>query len=262
MLVAVFGDVHGALDGMYEVARRWSGESGLAIDLVLQCGDLGAFRSADPNDEAAADRATRRRLERDPTELGAVPYLNGDRTAPFETWFIHGNHDPFRMLARFVDRPIDPAGRIRYLGSGAVHEFRAADTVLRIAALGGMEYRFGKVAPPVDEPVAKYIHGASLERLHHTPGRADVLLLHEAPFNKGLHDRFPTGSKRITALIEALAPRLVFYGHYDRPPEPFRMGESFCVPMNSDRALRVPGRDGAMGILRWPEGTFAYVPKA
>jgi Icc-related predicted phosphoesterase len=122
-----------------------------------------------------------------------------------------------------------------------------------------MEYRFGKYPTPTDDRVQKYLSSSALEALGSCREELDVLLLHDAPINKGLQDRFPTGSTRLKELIETLQPRFAFYGHYDNPPEPFRIGRTLCAGLNQREARRIPGRDGAMAVLRTDEWAFEFV---
>lgn len=44
MYLAVFGDVHGNLDAMYEYVQRWEEKYGTPISAILQTGDLGVFQ--------------------------------------------------------------------------------------------------------------------------------------------------------------------------------------------------------------------------
>ena len=254
MIVGIFGDVHGNLPGVYELCGRWEDENQEKIDLVLQTGDMGLYRSVEE-----LDKATRKHFAKDDSELAAAAYLTGKRAAPIKTWFVHGNHENFALLSDKVDQPLDSAGRIIFLGPGSVRTFRKGDDVLRVAGLGWMEYRFGKYPLPSNERVQKYLHPASLNKLQSMDVKVDVLLLHDAPLNKGLRHKFPTGSKRLTELIEKMAPRFAFYGHYDDPPEPFQSGSTFCAGMNYAKAKRIPNRDGAMGILRAGTGEFRFV---
>ncbi len=253
MIVAVFGDVHGDLAGMYGLCQQWEMERGRGIDLVLQTGDMGLWRAVDE-----MDKADRREFERRKGQLTTHGYLMGEKEPPIETWLVHGNNENFALLPQCENQPVDPFGRIVFLGPGAVREFRKGREAIRVAGLGGMEYRFGKY--PIHEKgrVQKYLHAPSLEQLKEEAS-VDVLLLHEAPFNKGLRNKFPTGSKRITELIQALKPRFAFFGHYDDPPAPFRLGETTCVGMNFAQARRIPGCEGAMGILRVETWEFEYI---
>jgi Icc-related predicted phosphoesterase len=254
MIAAVFGDVHGNLPAMYDLCQTWQDEHKEQLDLVLQTGDFSLWTSPDQMDKAA-----KKFYKQDQTELSAAPYLSSQKIAPITTWFIHGNHENFPLLAERQGLAVDPHGRITYLATGSVTEFCKGTEKLRVAALGGIEYRFGKFPIPSDKPVQKYLHPPSLQHLCEQKQNVDVLLLHDAPLNKGLRSRFPTGSKRITELIEILQPRFTFYGHYDDPPDPFYIGSTFCAPTNLASAKRIPNRDGAMGILRTDIWQFSYV---
>ena len=285
MIIAVFGDVHGNLAAMFDCCLDWQNRYAKQIDLILQTGDMGLWCSFNEADKAtpaafclplrlstqveAAGESRSGGCVNDKTELAAAPYLSGKKTAPIETWFINGNHENFSLLANKENQPVDPArlgeasrsptGRIIFLSPGSVREFRKDKEILRVAALGGIEYRFGKYPVPSNARVQKYLHPPSLEDLQKTNSKVDVLLLHDAPLNKGLRTKFPTGSKRITELIQTLQPRFAFYGHYDDPPEPFYVGPTLCVGTNFARAKRIPGRDGAMGILRTDTWQFRFV---
>lgn len=259
MIVAVFGDVHGNIPAMYDLCEDWQQEKKQRIDLVLQTGDIGLWRSLDE-----MDKATKKHYKKDESELASAAYLSGKRIASIQTWFIHGNHDNFSLLAGKEGLAIDPAGRIIFLATGSIRELqnrqdglRQNEEILRVAGLGGMEYRFGKYPIPSDERVQKYLHPPSLDYLRQK--KTDVLLLHEAPLNKGLRNKFPTGSKRITELIEIMQPRFAFFGHYDDPPEPFYIGSTLCVGTNFAKAKRIPNRDGAMGILQTDTWEFNFV---
>lgn len=254
MIVAIFGDVHGNLPGMYELCADWQQENKQKIDLILQTGDIGLWQSFQE-----MDKATKKHFAKDESELAAAPYLSGQQIAPIQTWFVHGNHENFSLLVDTEGQPVDAAGQIVFLAPGSVREFRREEEILRVAGLGGMEYRFGKFPIPSDERVQKYLHPACLDRLRHEEPRIDVLLLHDSPLNKGLRNEFPTGSKRLTELILDIQPRLAFYGHYDDPPEPFWLGSTFCAGMNFASAKRIPSRDGAMGILRTDTWEFHFV---
>jgi len=267
MIIAVFGDVHGNLFGMYELCKSWQQEKKERIDLVLQTGDMGLWSSFEQ-----MDKATKKHFAKDESELASAAYLSSKQTSVIETWFCHGNHENFPLLADKEGQAVDPAGRIIFLATGSVREFHKGNEHLRVAALGGMEYRFGKFPIPSNDQgealdwikppfgrVQKYLHPPSLERLQKEHPQVDVLLLHDAPLNKGLRNKFPTGSKRLTELIEAMQPRFAFFGHYDDPPEPFYLGPTFCAGMNLARAKHIPNRDGAFGILRTDRWEFQFV---
>ena len=76
MILAVFGDVHGALDAMYWCVGRFEEKHRVRAVGVLQVGDMGVFP-----DLARLDQATWKRAKEDPTELGAVDYVSGKKRA-------------------------------------------------------------------------------------------------------------------------------------------------------------------------------------
>lgn len=254
MLIAVFGDVHGNLAGLYALCAEWENTSGRKIDLALQIGDMELWRNAE---EMKAADPKRRNV--DNSFLAAAPYVSGEKPIPVETWFIHGNNENYELLRSAPGGKIDPEGRLVYLAPGVVREFQDQNEKITICGFGGMEYRFGKFPIPNEQPVHKYIYPPAIEALEREKLSVDILLLHDAPMNKGLRDKFPTGSKRITHLIETLAPKCAFYGHYDNPPEPFRIGPTLCACLNQTGARHIPNRDGGMAILDTDGWSLAFV---
>jgi len=248
MIIAVAGDLHGALDPLYERLHAWENRSGLSIGLVLQCGDFGAFGPDSP-----LDRATRKRLEADPTELGARDYLTGEKQATHETWFVRGNHEDFALLAARADATIDPPGRIRYLAGGKV--YAAAGGRLRIAALGGIQPR--KVREP---GLPKYVQPPEVEALLALPpSSAEVLLTHDGPIGRSLLGMPSAGSVAVYDLLKSLRPRWHFFGHYDRPPPPFELFGCRSICVNQPGLSRIPGRDGGVARLDVEAGGLAWI---
>ena len=70
MNIAVFADLHGRVLLAFQLCARWERETGEKIDLILQAGDLGAFP-----DMSRLDKATRRYIEKDPTERGFLDHF-------------------------------------------------------------------------------------------------------------------------------------------------------------------------------------------
>jgi len=247
MILAIAGDLHGALDALYDRLRTWEARSGRRIVLVLQSGDLGAFTNA-----SILDRSTRKRMEKDPLELGAAPYLEGVKTAPWETWFVRGNHEDFRLLGESPDGFLDPARRIRLLQGGRIH---TAPGGLRIAALGGIQPR------QVREPgLPKYVQDAEAKALlGQEAGCTDILLTHDGPIGRSLQGVPSAGSIAVYNLLKRLRPRWHFFGHYDRPLPPFDLFGCRSVCMNQPGPARIPGRDGSVAILDAAEHRFAWI---
>jgi hypothetical protein len=89
MLLCAAGDIHGAIDRMYDDVLAFENVLGKRFEWVLHVGDFGIW--PDPN---RIDRATRR-------HGGAGDFsawLANRRSAPRRTVFIKGNHEDFRWL--------------------------------------------------------------------------------------------------------------------------------------------------------------------
>ena len=255
MIIAVFGDVHGQLDGMYQLCQWWEAAQGRRIGLVLQIGDLGVWR-----DDSALDRATRRFAERDASELGGRDYVEGRKDAPIFTVFIHGNHEDFDFLLSHRNEAVDYSGNLFYLGSGSTYTWESEGVGLRIAGLGGIHLRVPVRPHHYKYFGNRYIHANDVRRLMKlSPGNVDVLLTHDAPEGYGLADNPDTGCPAITRLIEHLQPRFAFWGHYHDPPRPFHIGRTLCVCMNQPNAVHIPDREGSMGILDLSDWSFRLV---
>jgi hypothetical protein len=275
MIVAVFGDLHGHFALAYRFLRHWEIESGRVADAILQVGDVNVFP-----DPARADRLTRKFAARDPAQLSFPRWQRGDDEAamflapdaPEQTriaapmLFVKGNHDDYGYLERLAAGtasgaiPVDPWQRILYLPSGRMFELNAQDSVLRVAALGGIADPDGRGA---GRPKPDHYTKDEVRRVAGLPGPVDVLLTHDAPWGSV----FPAGGSRdVTELIALLAPAFHFCGHYHAPgtaltaPAPTR-----SYQLDAVRPDRASGRmrAGCFGILEWSgrptNSRFAFV---
>jgi len=250
-VIAVFGDVHGALDAMYRLCAQWERKRS-PVALILQTGDMGIF----PGD---LDKATRRHAEADPTELGAKDYVDGIKTPDRTTVFIRGNHEDHAWLAQYPEGgAIDPSGLMHYLTGLRVYTVDIGGVGVTVAGLGGIAPR-GRRNTEEKNPGGAFDPAELDALLALETGSVDVLLTHDSPRGFGLRGNVDTGADEITLLIEHLQPRFAFWGHYGHPPDPFTLGDTQCFPMTAENALRLPRRDGAMGILRPSDWSFEYV---
>jgi hypothetical protein len=245
MRIAVVGDVHGHLALLYAILGRWQRESGQRLDLILQVGDLGCFP------HPGLDQATKRHAERDSEELGFAEFAGEKPPATLldprpPLVFIPGNHEDFEYLTA-CEAAADPVSavysvsrdeRIMGLRSGRIWSFApdAASAPVRIGGVSGVAHRTHK----------KHLH----PRLHlreeealalAEQGRSsfDILISHEraAGITGGFrHDL--GGSEALQLVIDAVQPRLAFFGHYDRAGE-WQLGDT-----------RVFGLEGC-GYERW-----------
>jgi hypothetical protein len=220
MRIAIAGDVHGHLSLLYAILGRQQRETGRGIDLILQVGDLGAFGA-----ESQPDRATRRRAEVDPEELGFrefegehPPKTLLDPRPPLV--FIPGNHEDFELLARRAESsPLAPAypvtrdGRILALRSGRILHFEHPAGTIRIAGISGV----AGLAPKQGRHPSMFLDDETALALGALgPGMVDIVLSHDRPafvIGSFRHDR--GGSTAIQMLLESLRPAIACYGHYD-----------------------------------------------
>lgn len=266
--IAVLGDVHGHLTLALRVLRRWERETGLALDLILQVGDLGAFPPP-----FRLDKATRRFAEHDPDELGFARYFEGDDEArdtltgkglhrvraPFV--FIQGNHEDFDYLdvvgsGATEPVPVDAFGRVWFLPNGLRWTFSKGPHALTIAGLGGVSERGG----PSHQHRSAFYTRQDVHGLYRQEGPLDVLLTHEPPFDsaRDLHPKYASsGSRDAAEALSLLAVKAHFCGHYHEPGQPLQGpdGVSSWILNAVNFHGNHPLNPGFAGILRWTENT-------
>lgn len=261
--LAIFGDVHGHLRLMFQLCRHWQLNSGIHLDGILVCGDLGFF----PNVEQL-DKATRRYVDRDPEELGFAHYfmlpsplrqdpqlertLCGDpndlNTVRCRVVFCHGNHEDFEALQAItrgsVFSPVDFFKRVYYLRSGEVTQIRG----VRVGALGGAPEEDDTVDAPVLSPV---VSARAARRLRQKS--FDILISHSGPHGvEGC-----VGSRLLAEVITHCQPAYNFYGHYIHFVPPMTIGRTQCfwhADVNFQRvkgAFVGPPEPGCMAVLCW-----------
>lgn len=225
MRIAVVGDVHGHLSLLYAILGRWRRETGKAIDLILQVGDLGTFAAG-----SAIDAATRHHVKTDPEELGFAEFEGKSPPATLldprpPLVFIPGNHEDFELLERRkamvpAHAPVYPVtddAKIMALQSGRVWTFEHPDGALRVAGVSGVA---GRASKPHYHRRLHLADADALDLAERTAGGVDILISHERPagvVGSFRHDL--GGSQALQLMLEAVQPRFAFFGHYDRSGE-------------------------------------------
>ena len=151
----VFGDLHGRVLPAFKLAQVWSREHGIALDGLLQVGDLGYFP-----DPSRFDKATKRHAEKDPLECGVqlvaqpsqeADALFADEHCPETLWFTAGNHEDYELLegwergagGRADSFVVDAYCKLRCIRDGHVAELPRG---LRVGALWGIDDRARRAA--------------------------------------------------------------------------------------------------------------------
>jgi len=243
IVLAVFGDIHGALDEMFETCKLYENIYQEEIDYILQTGDMGVFHSG-----SVLDKATKRFAKEDPTELGCIPYISGDKEAPIPVIFVAGNHEDFDFLKKCDNNYIDPYNKIFHISSGSVYQINKGDISITLAGIDGIKPT-GKSEEVVRSKIGRsfYSQRAIDKLLCYSPGSVDILLCHEAPISDELLKLYPDGgSEDIRAVIERLKPKFCFYGHYKHPPDPFRILDTICIGTNNPRYYQLKTRESNM----------------
>jgi len=212
MLVCAAGDIHGALDRMYEDILAFEASLGVRFEHVLHVGDFGLWPDPD-----RVDRATR-----DHEGAGDFPrWFAERRAAPRPTVFIKGNHEDFEWLASLKSPKVLPG--LTFLPNGNVVDLGRGREVIRVAGLGGC------YGPSDYDRQSRHLQGYA--RRHYTRdeierlcGRSDVdvLLLHDAPAGVelvkpqrgGRERRYTSEAAGLEDAISRLRPRVCFFGHH------------------------------------------------
>jgi len=232
MIICAAGDIHGAIDRLYEDVLDFETHLGAVFDHVLHVGDFGIWP-----DPARINQATQRH-----DGAGDFPlWLTENRPAPWPTVFIKGNHEDFDWLAaRQEDGDLEILPGLRYLPNGERIELTADAQSISLGGLGGCfsarDYR--KPSDRLEGHARAHYTRDEIERLD---GSAlDLLLLHDAPKGTELikYDdagrearRYVSEADGLADLIAATAPKLCFFGHHHARAE-LTIGRTPCIGLN------------------------------
>jgi hypothetical protein len=177
MLICAAGDIHGAMNRLFEDVLAFEAALGVCFECVLHVGDLGVW--PDPN---RIDKATKKH-----DGAGDFPaWLAERRAAPRKTVFIKGNHEDFVWLDSQNDSEVLPG--LFYLRNGRTMELGEGRDVVRVGGVGGC---FG---PSDFERQSKHLQGYA--KRHYTRDEIDTLCK-SASVDGGDPLRLSTASQRI-----------------------------------------------------------------
>lgn len=226
MILCAAGDIHGAIDRMYEDVIAFELSLGLTFDWVLHVGDFGVW--PDPN---RIDRATRRH-----DGAGDFTRWHADhRAVPRPTVFVKGNHEDFVWLDAHPTGEVLPA--LRYLRNGEVAELSAGEGVIRVGGIGGCHgpSDFERPSHTLQGYAKRHYTRDEIAALSAREG-IDILLVHDAP--KGVpFDRHRRGAGYVSEaagldeLVAKTRPRVCFFGHHHARLEAELAGVR-CIGLN------------------------------
>jgi Icc-related predicted phosphoesterase len=249
VIVAFFGDTHGELKLMWQIAQDWQERTGSLLDCIVQVGDLGVYPGPDRVDPATVKHAKKHGYSL-VKAVGDFPEVYSEEyQIPIPTYFIRGNHEDQEFLMNYekrlmelhpgdhLQRCIEICTNLFYIPDG--HIIKLGD--IKLAGWGGcwgqktwdMDYWSSARCQPNNRGYTRKLNHMTRDRFEHLMRSGfDILVTHDAPTGtgvKGFTDRKaaqeagiePTedvfggpGVGYIRELIEEVKPRYHFNGHY------------------------------------------------
>jgi predicted phosphodiesterase len=210
MLICAAGDIHGAMDRLYQDVLTFEASLGIRFDYVLHVGDFGIWP-----DPSRVDKATRRH-----DGAGDFPvWLSENRKAPRPTLFIKGNHEDFVWLDSRPNVEVLPG--LSYLRNGCTVDIRDEDAgAIRIGAVGGCygPSDYQRRSDQLQGYTKRHYTFDEVERLASCRG-VDIVLTHDAPAGVRFerHRRgtgYVSEAAGLDVLVARVRPRVCFFGHH------------------------------------------------
>lgn len=210
VLICAAGDIHGAINRLYEDVLAFELSLGAAFDWVLHVGDFGIWP-----DPERIDRATR-------NHDGAGDFhawLAAKRSAPRRTVFIKGNHEDFEWLESQTRTEVLPG--LIYLRNGCRMELKGkSDCRVRVGGIGGCygPSDYSRRSKQLQGYARRHYTHDEVDRLS-SSGTLDLLLTHDAPAGiRFPHHRRGAGYSSEAAgldhLLRRVTPLVCFFGHH------------------------------------------------
>ncbi|MFB2589138.1 metallophosphoesterase [Acinetobacter sp. c1-l78] len=215
--VAIFADIHGKFLLPFKLVEHYQNLYQEKIDLILQCGDMGAFP-----DKNKMDKATLRHALNDRDELGfsndfvkshaeIATYLD---KLNINMYCVRGNHedhaflDELEYLAKLHDHPyfpIDIYQRIWVCRTGVPFILQNKNEQLSVVGIGRIGDKKGRHHP-------QFIQNAEREQLKKLGKKSpdiDILITHD----KASESKRGYGAFEIEDILDKIAFKYHFHGH-------------------------------------------------
>jgi predicted phosphodiesterase len=222
-LIAVVGDIHGAINDMYKYLLSWQNRTEKKIDAVIHVGDFGGDIMLAPQDEPQYFHSDFKY------------YWTGEKVAPIQTYVNPGNHEETEVIKWWSQQP-NRMLNLHLMPDGEITEICGK----RVGAIwGNFSYKSwlnperiltARLNHP-RSPKARHIMRASVEKLQQA-GEFDILITHDAPSRLmkrmgtmdesiaralGLDDdeyRHSQGCIGFNELYKTGKPKYHFFGHF------------------------------------------------
>jgi Icc-related predicted phosphoesterase len=211
MLICAAGDIHGAMDRLYQDVLGFEASLGVRFDYVLHVGDFGIWP-----DPSRIDKATRHH-----DGAGDFPaWFKENRRAPRPTLFIKGNHEDFVWLDARRDAEVLPD--LSYLRNGCTVDIQDEEGAgaIRIGGVGGCygPSDYQRRSDQLRGYAKRHYTFDEIERLGDSGG-VDILLSHDAPagvrFERHGRGRgYVSEAAGLDVLLARVQPRVCLFGHH------------------------------------------------
>ncbi len=232
MYICVAGDIHGALDLLYEDVLALESRLGITFDWVLQVGDFGVWPDPERIDKASRKHEGAGDFSR---------WLSQGKAAPRRTLFIKGNHEDFEWLDSRASNEVLP--NLFYLRNGRTFDLGG----FIVGGIGGCygPSNYERPAVSLQGYARRHYTSDDIARLisaHHVGPGIDFLLTHDAPTGVVFPTHRQGRNWASTALglgdlVRAIKPLMCFFGHHHTRLNANIHGVS-CVGLNK---IRRPG---------------------
>ena len=210
MFICAAGDIHGAMDRLYQDVFAFEASLGVRFDHVLHVGDFGIWP-----DPSRIDKATRHH-----DGAGDFPaWFRENRGAPRPTVFIKGNHEDFVWLDAHHDAEVLPG--LTYLRNGCTVDIQDQGAgSIRVGGVGGCygPSDYLRRSDRLQGYARRHYTSDEIKRLAGVGG-VDIVLTHDAPAGVRF-ERHRRGAGYISeaagldGLLARVRPRVCFFGHH------------------------------------------------
>ncbi len=232
MLICAAGDIHGAMERMYEDILAFETALGLRFEWVLHVGDFGVWP-----DPTRLDKATKKH-----DGAGDFPtWFAERRSVPRRTVFIKGNHEDFVWLDDQQEAEVLPG--LFYLRNGGTLDLGEGREIIRVGGVGGCfsPSDFERQSKDLQGYARRHYTRDEIEKLCKATG-VDILLIHDAPAGMRFEKRINgiglvSESVGLDQLVARVRPRVCFFGHHHTRID----GEVAGIPCLGLNKVRMPG---------------------
>jgi Icc-related predicted phosphoesterase len=219
MRIAIFADIHGKILLPFKLADLYQNETGKSIDLILQCGDIGAFPNLNN-----LDKATIRHAKKDRDELGFHDDFRIENAKiraflerlDLDMICVRGNHEDHDFLndlerqhigeSRF---PIDIYKRVFVCKSAEIQKFTKNKESLSFVGIGRIGDRKGRS----HQQFIQAYEQEKIQKLLQSKTDFDFLITHD----KDDSSQRGYGSTEIRKVLDNVIFQYHFYGHTGEP---------------------------------------------